>query len=495
MGNRTSRVHSVVLHDDDETEKDPMPRTSTSTSKTSLSTLNPETSPENDFYVKHCNGRKKDPDQDASRDNSPEALYLSYLDVGVDSRLLEGSNKNKTFMSSSSSMRGKTKSILINIRRICEDKEHVASNASSMNVRVQPWCGTKFFSNLVLDALKSIEQRSPTFSKKSPFPPPLVCPLRHVSMLGSALPYPSIKNLPKLSTEGLLIQHWKTTIPNIRCQSSFLHGTPSKQDQIWLEKFHLESIARGMSRCNEIQMDQKVQNLKNNNSKTSNNYGHFVDTEKAVHKISAHFFIKPKREGEENIEIIWFGCSERYMYGEDSLEKEETCPCKSDYLIFQRNQDCLQTLLLPQVQQLGDSYSQNGLWGFCNLDGYQMDEGVCNRNDTEHHLLSFTNITPHIADSCSATMVGHLMYKRYGFEFGIFRQGSDGYVFPGTVKELLDLVHWYNQTELCVDITECQVVIFSVCDYFSFGTLVDIGVYGSSMHKIQCVLNKFAPKL
>lgn len=405
------------------------------------------------------------------------------------------------------------------------------TSSSRHGGKIQSWCGTKYYSDLIREGLSSDSKEvvmvyeSPACSNANSgssfyngdlfqfhdYPlttsdsKTVLGPLRYGAMTGAGLP----TYLQSPPPAGLL-EHWAKSIPDL-VLPSFCREIPDTAKvcaYLPLEQFqsrhlidphvHYEIAGKDAIPNMTLQTTKLLPDMdtvrpcivKVNHSMGGR--GIFVienDQDKAdclekleeaggpgfivtdfvdiERNLAAHFFIHPSGD------ITWFGSSENLLDREGGWSSDATIRCMQE-------QDELKDLLAPFVQDIAQYCLSRGYWGACGIDVLMDPQG-------KGYVV---DVNPRVTGTCPALMAFQKLaasnYDR--FAQGVFRR-SKKYVYPGTAEQLLRDVEAYNESH-----DDCRVVIFSLFERDPECTFLNIGVYGSS--QVQCVkvLNEFARK-
>jgi hypothetical protein len=185
--------------------------------------------------------------------------------------------------------------------------------------------------------------------------------------------------------------------------------------------------------------------------------------------VACHFFIHPTTN-----QVTWFGSNENLPNDDGSWS--------SDSCLTIPNQKKLRDLQLPFVKDVVRYAKSLGFWGFCGIDVLFDASG-------KGYLV---DVNPRVTGSSPALMVGRLLKKEYGFDYGLFR-GTGANRFHGTLEEMFQQVAEYNEANE----GSSRIVIFSAnpnntTDIGNKNVVMNLGVYGHSMEECQTVLNQFA---
>jgi hypothetical protein len=179
--------------------------------------------------------------------------------------------------------------------------------------------------------------------------------------------------------------------------------------------------------------------------------------------VACHFFIHP------NGEVTFFGSNENY-------KREDGSWSMDSYLIL-KDQERLQEMQLPFVQDVAKYCLSLGYWGFCGVDVLFDPSG-------KGYLV---DVNPRVTGSCPSLMVATLLKDKYGFEFGLFRRNGN-ITYAGSAKQLFEDVQTFNDE----NDGQCQIVIFGAFEESALSTKINIGVYSHSIDECRDVLNRFA---
>ena len=352
----------------------------------------------------------------------------------------------------------------------------------------------------------------------NPMPRTTLGPQRYATMTGSALPV-----YLKYEPEVALVEHWKEALPHF-VEPTIVHDLDPAQDQISaylpLESLHnmaTTSITDNSPNHNHchiqdpqvhyhlagkdvipLMTSQTTRLLANTKdvrpciAKVNHSMGSrgifvirndaderefqdwlavtgnppyvvsdFIEIER---NIAAHFFIHPSGD------VLWLGNSENCPDGHGGWSADST--------MNMLQQDELQSLQMSQVRDVADYCVSLGFWGFCGID-VLIEKGT--------GIGHVVDVNPRVTGTCPALMAHKKIRQEFGLDYGLFRRSTD-HAFPGSAKDLLAQVQAHN-TKHC---GKSRVVIFSMSQVRDDHTLLNIGVYGTSLDECEHYLNHFS---
>ena len=182
--------------------------------------------------------------------------------------------------------------------------------------------------------------------------------------------------------------------------------------------------------------------------------------------LACHFFLHP------NGDIVWFGSSENLAVGDGKWSPDST--------IDMDQQEELQVLMRPFVEDVARFCYTNGFWGFAGIDVLVDQDGVG----------FLVDLNPRVTGTMPALMVAALMKETYGYTIGKFRKSSR-YAYRGSVQELFAQVNAHNEQKG----GESRVVVFSMYPETENVTMVNIGAYSNSHQESERVLGLFSSSI
>ena len=186
----------------------------------------------------------------------------------------------------------------------------------------------------------------------------------------------------------------------------------------------------------------------------------FVD----IHRnVACHFFMHPSGS------IIWFGSNENKRLPNGNFTM--------DSYLEMKDQDELQKLQAPFVEEVVQYCKTLGFWGFCGIDVLFNSKG-------DGYLV---DINPRVTGTCPALMSMSLLNHQYGYTVGLFRRNGN-INFYGSNAELVRQVTQYNVDHD----TKSKIVLHSFYETDEGNSRITIGVYGFDMEECKRVLNQFA---
>lgn len=186
----------------------------------------------------------------------------------------------------------------------------------------------------------------------------------------------------------------------------------------------------------------------------------FVD----IHRnVACHFFMHPSGS------IIWFGSNENKRLPNGNFTM--------DSYLEMKDQDELQKLQAPFVEEVVQYCKTLGFWGFCGIDVLFNSKG-------DGYLV---DINPRVTGTCPALMSLSLLNHQYGYTVGLFRRNGN-INFYGSNAELVRQVTQYNIDHD----TKSKIVLHSFYETDEGNSRITIGVYGFDMEDCKRVLNQFA---
>ena len=186
----------------------------------------------------------------------------------------------------------------------------------------------------------------------------------------------------------------------------------------------------------------------------------FVD----IHRnVACHFFMHPSGS------ITWFGSNENKRLPNGNFTM--------DSYLEMKDQDELQKLQAPFVEEVVQYCKTLGFWGFCGIDVLFDSKG-------DGYLV---DINPRVTGTCPALMSLSLLNHQYGYTVGLFRRNGN-INFYGSNAELVRQVSQYN-----IDHDrQSKIVLHSFYETDEGNSRITIGVYGFDMEECKRVLNQFA---
>jgi ATP-grasp domain len=397
-----------------------------------------------------------------------------------------------------------------------------------VDYRVEAWCGTKLYSDLVQDGLKWLGKpqdnvvmvyESPSYETQgtsfinaqkfffhdspagSPIPRTVLGPLRYAAMTGNAFPVYTL-NEP----DAQLVKHWKSSMPFFK-EPKFVHSINKSTDNVYaylpLEEvanhvhdpavhYHVagkDAIPLMTNATTKLLPDTKQVRpciAKVNHSmgsrgifviRNDEDEQEFVDflneTNNPAYIVSE--FIQITRNIACHFfihpsgHIIWLGSSENVRLEDGSWSSDST--------MDKSQQAELQALQMPGARDVADYLLSLGFWGLCGIDVLIDEHG-------QRHVV---DVNPRVTGTCPALLTFHHMQKSFGFDYGLFRRSSS-HAYPGTVAQLCEEVEAFNQTHN----GESRAVLFSVSEVDPECTLLNIGVYGKSLDECEEYLDHFS---
>ena len=89
--------------------------------------------------------------------------------------------------------------------------------------------------------------------------------------------------------------------------------------------------------------------------------------------------------------------------------------------------------------------------------------------------------------TCPALMAFKGFQDEFGWKYGLFRR-STNHAYPGSAAELLGEVEAHNERHA----GKSRIVLFSLSETSPDKTLLNIGVYGTSLEECEAHLNQFS---
>lgn len=402
---------------------------------------------------------------------------------------------------------------------------------------ILPWCGTKYYSDLVRDGLNYLEgaqdvvmvfespsastscETSFTNSGKFQFfdhPLPrapvagrvVLGPQRYASMAGAAFSTYLQQGIPPE-----LVNHWRSTIPDF-VEPNIIHTIPPDATVcafLPLEEYqshvvdpevhyHLagkDAIPRMTSRTTQLLPDASIKPCVSKVCHSMGSRGIFVlknDEDEAEMEQFMEQAGYPPYVLTEWVDIsrnlachffihpwgdfTWFGSSENASDGEGGWSADAT--------IRVHQQEELQRLLEPYARDVAQYCLQQGYWGACGID-------VLFDSDNVGYVV---DVNPRVTGTSPALMTMQKLSAAASdgggeqFQFGKFRR-SGNCSYPGSAAQLVRAVKAFNKAHK----DQCQVVLQSLQQVTWKKTRLNIGVYGIDEEQCDAVLNKFAQRL